>query len=214
MLGFEIASQVVVLFSFIFGVVNLWKKGKPLYFQIIVCAIGCCMLYYVATLTMTICDVNETYFNNSYWGLFGCYVLLLCANRDITTKLFEKTSKNALIFGILAGVLMMVLSIIVAIFYFKIKDIAFVLFLLMQIPACVVVYFNVKHLLTPSVQQGLLKAIRLTDIFSLLFCIFNIISIACWIVFGEISGIADLVTSFTMVGLSVSAVKGAEKWNS
>ena len=214
MLGFEIASQIVVLFAFLFGAFKLWRKGKPLYFQIIICAIGCCVLYYLATITMTICDVNETYFNNTFWGLFGCYALLLCANRGATGALFEKAPKKALIFGMLAGALMMVLSVIVAIFYFKVKDLAFYIVLLMQVPSCFVVYFNVKHLFTPPDEQGLVKAMRLTDIFSLLFCVLNIINVACWIVLSVASGIADLITAFSVVGLSISAVKGAEKWNS
>lgn len=214
MLGFEIATQVVMLCAFFYGAIKLWKRGKPLFFQIIICAIGCCVLYDLAVIVMTFCDVNETLFNNSFFGLFGCYSLLFCANRGATGKLFEKPSKKALVFAILAGVLILALSVLVAIFYFSLKDYAFYLFVLMQIPACFIVYFNVKHLLTPPDKQGFVKAMRLTDIFSLLFCVLIIADIACWINVGLLSGIADLITAFAMVGLSISAVKGAEKWNS
>ena len=63
MLGFEIASQIVVLFAFLFGAFKLWRKGKPLYFQLVIAAVGCYALYQLFVIVVTFCDFAETYFS-------------------------------------------------------------------------------------------------------------------------------------------------------
>ena len=82
-----------------------------------------------------------------------------------------------------------------------------------QIPACLVVCCNIRHLFTPAAELGLIKGLRLTDIFSMAFCITCLLDIATRIDSGIISGIADLVLAFVAVALALSAIKGAEKWS-
>lgn len=213
MLYFEIAAEIVLLFAFFYGAIKLWRKGKPLYFQIIIASIGCYTLYQLFVIVMTFCEVTETYFNDGVFGLLGCYWFLFCANRGAVEKLFDKPKTKFIVLSILAGILTFALSIVVGIFYFDELIITFFIFLIEQIPACLVVCYNLRHLFTPVDELGLIKGLRLTDIFSLTFCITSILDIAFWITPSVISGIADLVLSFVAMALSVSAVKGAEKWS-
>ena len=213
MLYFEIAAETVLLFTFFFGAVKLWRKGKPLYFQIIIAAIGCYALYQLFVIVVTFCDFAETYFNDGFFGLLGCNCFLLCANHGAVEKLFDKPKKKYTVISILAEVLMLALSIVIAVFYFEKIQITFFLFILQQIPACLVIGYNIRHLFTPVDELGLIKGLRLTDIFSMTFCITGTLDIAAWINPGVISGIADLVLAFVAVALMFSAVKGAEKWS-
>ena len=213
MLYFEIAAETVLLFAFFFGAVKLWRKGKPLYFQIIIAAIGCYALYQLFMIVVTFCDFTETYFNDGYFGLLGCYWLLFCANRGAVEKLFDKPKTKYTVISILAGVWMLALSTVIGIFNFDGPKVTFFLFILQQIPACFVVYFNIKHLFTPVDELGLIKGLRLTDIFSMTFCITCLLDIAAWINPSVISGIADIVLAFVAMMLAFSAVKRAEKWS-
>ncbi len=213
MLYFEIAAEIVLLFAFFYGAIKLWRKGKPLYFQIIVAAIGCYALYQLFVIVMTFCEVTETYFNDGFFGLLGCYWFLYCANHGAVEKLFDKPKTKFTLLSILAGLLTLALTIVVGIFYFDEFKITIFIFILEQIPACLVVCYNLRHLFTPVDELGLIKGLRLTDIFSMTFCIISIFDIACWINPGIISGIADLVLALVSMALAFSAVKGAEKWN-
>ena len=213
MLYFEIAAEIVLLFAFFFGAVKLWRKGKPLYFQIIIAAVGCYALYQLFVIVVTFCNFAETYFNDGFFGILGCYWLLFSANYGAVEKIFDKPKTKYTVISIIAGVLMMALSAVVGILYIGEVRVTFFIFIMQQIPACFVVYFNIKHLFTPVDELGLIKGIRLTDIFSMAFCITCILDIATRIDSGIISGIADLVLAFVAAALALSAVKGAEKWS-
>ena len=108
---------------------------------------------------------------------------------------------------------MMALSAVVGIFYCGEVRVTFFIYIMQQIPACLVVCCNIRHLFTPADELGLIKGLRLTDVFSMLFCITCLFNTAAWINPGVISGIADLVLSFVAAALSFSAVKGARKWS-
>ena len=213
MLYFEIATEIVMLCAFFYGAINLWRKGKPLYFQIIICAIGCVALYQLSVIVMTFCDVNETYFNNSFFGYLGCNFFMFCANRGALEKMFDKPKTGYIVISALAGVAMFALTIFVDFLYFGAARAVFFLYIVMQIPACFVVYYNVKHLFTPKDDLGLIKGIRMTDVFTLAFNVFSVIDLIFWIDYSILSGVADLLLSFLVMGLSISAVRGAKKWN-
>lgn len=213
MLYFEIAAEIVLLFAFFFGAVKLWRKGKPLYFQIIIAAVGCYALYQLFVIVVTFCNFAETYFNDGLFGLLGCYWLLFSANYGAVEKIFDKPKTKYTVISIIAGVLMMALSAVVGIFYCGEVRVTFFIYIMQQIPACLVVCCNIRHLFTPADELGLIKGLRLTDIFSMLFCITCLFDTAAWINPGVISGIADLVLSFVAAALSFSAVKGARKWS-
>lgn len=210
---FEIATLLIILFAFAFAAVNLFRKGRPLYFQILTCAIGCCLLFNMAVITMSYCNVNETLFNTSFFGLFACTLFLFCANRGALENLFEKPKTKFLIISIIAGVIDFAIVFIVGWFYFNPTNFVFYAFLVVQLPGAFVVYFITKRLLSPKDELGMKKCLLPSDIFALAYCVFINLDIATWLKIGVLSGIGDLITALIILGLSISVVKGAKKWN-
>lgn len=208
-----IIATVISAFAFAIAAIKLWKKDKPLYFQILTCAIGCYALFELAVLVMTYCNINQTYFNTSFFGLIACDLFLFCANRGDIEKIFEKPKRKSFILSIVAGALFFIASVVIGIFYFKTSTVSFYLFILIQIPTSFVVYFNVRHLLSPSKDQSLKRRINILDIGSLVFCVLFLVDFACWINVSTLTGIMDLVTSLVVLALSILTIKGAEKWN-
>lgn len=213
MIAFEIAALLILLFSFFYGAIKLWKKGNPLYFQIIICAIGCTLLFNIAVLVMTFCNVNETDFNTSIFGLFGCNLFLLCANRGALEKLFDAPNKKCLIISIFSGVIEFAFCFVVAILYYGFSNPAFYIFLIVQLPLSFVVYFVTKRLLSPQDDLGLKKSMFLNDIFILLYCVFVNLDILSGLKIGILSGIGELSVALIALGLCLTCVKGAKKWN-
>lgn len=213
MIFLEAATCLILLTSFIFGAVKLWRKGKPLYFQIIVCAIGCCVLFNVAVITMSLCNVNETFFNTSFFGMLGCNMFLFCANRGALEMLFEKPKTKYLLISILAAVVEFALSFTVGFFIYGFANFAFYAYLLVQLPSCFVVFFVVKRLLSSNDELGLKKSLLWNDIFIILFCVFINLDVLSWSKIGILSGFEDLSIALAILGMSITAVRGAKKWS-
>lgn len=214
MLALEIVSGVIIIFSFFYGAIKLWKKGKPLYYQILIAAVGCYALYQLFVIVMCFCDAGEIYFNDGLFGLLGCYLFLLCANTGAFEKIFDKPKKRFIFISVLAGVALFALSVGAGLIYFEgINNPVFYIFVSTQIPACLVVYFNVKHLFTPLDELGLIKDLRLSDIVSIIFCVASVLDFIAWSYPGIISGIADVIFSLITLAMTLTAIRGAKKWN-
>mgnify|MGYP003295186050 CR=1 FL=1 len=114
MIAMELLSTIILLFAFFYGAIKLWRKGKPLYFQIIICAIGCFALFHLSVIVMAYCNVNETYFNDSFFGILGCYMLLLCANSGAIDKVVcEKPKKKVVLLSVIASLIELFLTTVV-----------------------------------------------------------------------------------------------------
>lgn len=213
MIAIEIIATIISLFAFFFGAFKLWKKGKPLYFQIIICAVGCYALYQLSTLVLSYCNIETIDFNICFFGLFGCGLFLFSANNGAMEKVIDQPKTRFIIISALFGLLYLALSIIIGVYYFGIANVVFYIFVVIQIPPSFVVYFNVKHLFSPNDDLGLKKGLKLTDICSIIFCALTIVNIALWVNVNIFSAIADLIVSLSATALSYSSIKGAEKWN-
>lgn len=214
MIALELISTIVLLVAFFYGAIKLWRKGKPLYFQIIICAIGCFALFHLSAIVIAYCNIDETRFNDSFFGILGAYMLLVCANSGAIDKtVCEKPQKKVFLFSIIAGLTELALSVVVGYLYYGFNNAVFYIYVLIQIPACFVLYFNVKHLLLPIDDAKLLEGIKLTDFFSIVFILTFNFDVLSWKTFGIISGIADLFVSIVILALSFFSVKEAEKWS-
>lgn len=214
MIALELLSTIILLFAFFYGAIKLWRKDKPLYFQIIICAIGCFALFHLSVIVMAYCNVNETYFNDSFFGILGCYMLLLCANSGAIDKaICENPKRDTIILSIFSGLVELALTVIVGYLYYGFNNIVFYIYILIQIPACIVVYYNAKHLLSPIDDVRLLEGMRLTDIFSIIFIVVFTFDILSWKTVGIVSAICDLLVSILILLLSFFSVKGAKKWS-
>ncbi len=162
---------------------------------------------------MSCCNINEIYFNTSFFGLLGCNIFLFCANRGALEKLFDKPKTKYIIISAISGLLQFGISFVVGFFCFKPTNFVFYLFVAIQIPLAFVVYFVVKRLLSQNDELGLKNGLLLNDIFILLYCVFVNLDILSWLKTGILSGVGDLLIALIILGLSYTSAKGAKKWN-
>ena len=73
---FALVSFLIAAFACLFGAGKLFKKKKPMYLQLLVCAAGCFALQQLSYVVNIWCDVTAAA-NIGMFGIFGCNFFLL-----------------------------------------------------------------------------------------------------------------------------------------
>ena len=211
---FGLASFLMAAFAFGFGAGKLFKKKKPMYLQILVCAAGCFAIEQLSDVVNIWCDVTEAA-NIGMFGIFGCNFFLLSANFGTLDKIVDdgKGSAKARAISIIAPVIMAVLA-VAAFLSWKDRDMfCAVMWLIMLIPALPASYFNLKHILLPMDPFEFLRATKPCNIAALVFYIITAAYAVCSASLSDtVNGILSVAMSVSVLALSLCAVKGSKKW--
>lgn len=207
---------ICALFSFIYGITQFFKPKKAIYAQMIVLGVGCIAfgrLYQVVRLLTGGDILNE--FQLGILGVIGSLMFFFSANFGAIDSLADDKSKKYSKYRLIAfAAPLAALALYIGFLLFlgaprlwKIIG-AVVTFFIMQ-----TTYFNLKHLIFPDVDYGVincLKPYNAAVLFYALFCIADIIAmsreseIAVAIVSAEIG--------ITVLLITLLLAKGVKKW--
>ncbi|MDD4291230.1 MAG: hypothetical protein PHX51_03190 [Clostridia bacterium] len=201
--------------GFIYGAKKLFKKKIALYMQLIVCALGCLMLGRLfALVNLVAIGSIPRGFQVGLLGTFGCFLFLFSANFGQMDGLVDGREKEYRKYRLLsllapACILAIYLPVLFADCGLEIKIVTAVI----VFPILEAAYYNLKHLIMPDVDMGILDSIRKYNFVAL------ILSLVCAI---------DLTLSAfeCQIGLLINAVimaavclvlvptldRGAKKW--
>ena len=211
---YGLISFLTATFAFGYGAVKLFKKRKPMYLQLLVCASGCFALEQLSYIVNLWCGVASVV-SIGMFGIFGCNFFMLSANFGTLDKIVDdsKGFNKLRVVSIIAPVVMAVLTIF-AFLSWKDKDMfSAVMWGLMLIPALPASYFNLKHLLLPIDPFEILRATRSCNIASLIFYILTAAFVICLASMrSTVSGMCSVMLSLSGLALSLCAVKGAKRW--
>ncbi len=211
---FGLVSFLIAAFAFGFGAAKLFKKKKPLYLQILVAAAGCFAIEQLSYIVNILCDVTAAV-SIGMFGIFGCNFFLLSANFGTLDKIVDdgKGTKKARAISVIAPVIMAALTAFAFFTWEKIDMFSAVMWLIMLLPALPASYFNLKHILLPMDAFCFLRATKPCNISALVFYVLTAVYVICSANMGStLSGIISLAMSLSVLALSISAVRGAEKW--
>jgi hypothetical protein len=207
-------SFLIAVFAFGFGAIRLFKKKKPLYFQLLVSAAGCFALQQLSYIVNIWCNVSAVV-SVGMFGIFGCNFFLLSANFGSLDKIVDdgKDSAKARAISVIAPVIMAVLAVL-AFLRWKDRDMfCAVMWLVMFLPALPASYFNLKHILLPIDPFEFLRATKPCNIAALVFYIVTAAYVICSASMeSTVRDILSVLMSLSVLGVSLCAVKGAEKW--
>lgn len=211
---FALASFLIAAFAFGFGAVRLFKKKKPLYLQLLVCATGCFALQQLSYTVNIWCGVSEAV-SVGMLGIFGCNFFLLSADFGTLDRIVDdgKGSTKARAVSVIAPVIMAVLA-VAALFTLKNGNMFYaVMWLVVLLPALPASYFNLKHILLPMDPFEFLRATRPCNIAALIFYVVTAVyAISTSSENIAVSGVLSVLMSLSVLGLTFSAVKGDKKW--
>ena len=211
---FALTSFLIAVFAFGFGAKKLFKRKKPLYLQLFVCATGCFAIRQLSEVINIWCNVPSGV-SIGMLGIFGCNFFLLSANYGTLDKIVDDGKESGRLRSVsaLAPIIMMAFS-TAAFFSWKDRNIfSAVMWLAMLIPALPASYFNLKHILLPMDPFEFLRATRPCNIAALVFYIITSVYVISSAGLGStIAGILSILMSLSVLALTLCAVKGAEKW--
>ncbi len=164
-LWISIAQMLLVtgpLFGFIFGAICFYRKKAAFFNQLVVSALGCMMLgrIYELVFWLTAGNLPEG-FDLSVLGDVGCFLFLLSASFGQMDGLVDGREKKDVKYRLIP-LAAPALILAAGVFLYLHKNDISVIFSDLIIFAVTMVssYYNLKHLIFPDVDFGILKSIR------------------------------------------------------
>lgn len=209
-------SAVIAISAFVYGAVTLLKKGKSLYCRIIIWAVGCYCLQCIENCVIYVCGDFSDRGIVAQLAMCGFFFALISANFGALDNIVDDRSKNngkyrklALIAPAAYGIL----SVAAFVHIFPIYNFAAIVYGISMLAMTVASYFNLKHLILPKDELGILSCTRMCNIICL---ISYAVAVLLVLGYGRINIIAinllNVVLSILILALTLAAEKGEKSW--
>lgn len=212
-------GDCVVLFmsvsALLYGIYLLISRKPPLYFRLVVGAVGCHILGYL----FNVCEYFVTgglsgRYLISYLGPIGCFLFFLTASFGYMDGIMDDKApqmRKARVIALAAPVLLIALLIPNILFSTSLS--VKVLYTILWIPAILSSYFNLKHAIIPDLGFGFVKAIKPFNVAALAFTVFQLIHLTLWNFCDWMPLlISGILLGSSCVAMIVTADKGIKKW--
>ncbi len=208
---------LLLVVSLVCGLALARKKKLPLFYNIVMCGIGCMLLGELFYVVFTLCYGNaDGQFHLGMLGTLGCFAFFLSASYGQIDGLGDNRKREyrkyrliplvypALYIGLYVFVLLCGVGGAMAVFY------AFAFILMAAVS-----YYNLKHLIIPDVDFGIFTVMRRYNILVLVFCGLYTASVTLTAMGLErVSHITSLLLALDFLALPFITAKGVEKWYS
>ena len=213
----NIITCLCAFIGFSYGVSKFFRPKKAVYAQMITLAVGCMAfgrLYQVVRL-ITVGDILE-HFQLGVLGIIGSLIFLFSANFGVMDSLADDGSKEYSKYRIIP-VIAPLATLAVYTVFFLIPDLPKLVKIVAGVISLVAAgasYFNLKHLIFPDVDFGVINCLKG---YNLLALVFEFLCVAEMIAFSRNSEIATLIIGVLMgvVLLVIVPVveRGIKKWS-
>ena len=212
----NLIACVCAFASFVYGTVKFFRPGKAMYAQMITLAVGCTAfgkLYQVVRLLTAGNLFNE--FQLGLLGMIGSLVFLFSANYGVMDSLADDGSKKYLKYRLIALILPVAEIVLYVVFFLfgrftvliKVAAGAVTLF------AAGTSYFNLKHLIFPDVDFGVIKCLKQYNVLALVFAFLCIAQVAAYGFENEAAAMTvDIMTGVVMLAMTPLVGWGMKKW--
>ena len=216
----ELIYLIILGSAFAYGACKLFKKGKPLYFQLYVIACGCRLIERLIVFATFICGLSDKNVSvGTFLGTFSIGLFGFAANYgtldDLVDDRSDNRNKKARRLALIVPVLLTAAALwICAAYATNISVFTGVVLFIAFAPLLASSYYCMKHLLLPKDEFGLLDATRPCNaIVVVMYCIGIVRNILASTLLSEVALACVSVGIFLLHALLVYfAVKGAEKW--
>lgn len=171
----NLAIFICVAVSFTYGAIRFFKKGKALYLQMIVGGIGCMMLSRAFQfLTLLTNSSFPSGFHVGMLGTVGAFLFFLSANYGQMDKLLDDGAPENRKYRIIPLIAPCALAgIYAALFFIPASQNNRVIYGIVTLIIMFASYFNLKHLIFPDVEFGIIRSIRGYNLIALLLALLS-----------------------------------------
>lgn len=202
--------------GFFYGIIKFFKPKKAVYAQMITLAVGSMAfgrLYQVVRL-FTGDEIVEK-FQLGTLGVIGSLLFLLTANSGLMDSLADDGSKRFLKYRIipLAAPVFCAALYVAFVLFANVSNFAKIVGAVITIFVMLATYYNLKHLIFPDVDFGVIKCLKVYNVLALLhsfLCLAEVITVS------RNSEISTLIIGVIMGALLMAIVpsveRGMKKW--
>lgn len=212
----ELLPLCATTFSFVYGLIHFFKKGKPLFLQSITMAMGCHALGGIYHLCQTL--ITETVlegFTPAYLGRIGFFLFFIAASYGQMDRIVDDGSpqiRPSRYIALIAPVVAVGLFLPNALM----KDLPLSTKIsvgLVWILAIFSVYYNLKHAVIPDCDFGFIKAIKPYNILAVCLGFAELCCLTAWdYLYGAPLVITTVIFASVCIATIFAAKKGADKW--
>ena len=202
--------------GFIYGVVKFVLPRKALYARMIALAVGCTAfgkLYQIVRL-LTIGDIGGE-FQLGFLGIIGSLVFLFSANFGVMDSIADDGSKANRKYRIIP-IVAPVAAVAVYVFVFLLGDFSLLIKVIAGAIAFFVAqssYFNLKHLIFPDVEYGVIQSLRLYNLLALIFDFLCLAEMIAYSFENEIMEITvHIMTAILLLLMTPVVERGMKRW--
>ena len=212
----NIIGFVCSLFGFIYGGLKFFRPRQALYAQMITLALGCCAfgrLFYIVRLLTTgyITDSVQL----GFFGVIGSFMFFFSSNFGTLDSLLDDRTKAFRKYRVIALIAPAVF-VVMYVLLFLIADISLmwkILGAVMTFFVALSSYFNLKHLIFPDVDFGVVKCLRPYNLLALIYSV-SIFVESCALSRNNelLTFICCCVTGLITAAMIPTVVRGFKKW--
>ena len=202
--------------GFAYGGIKFFRPKKAIYAQMITLAAGCMAFgkLYQVVLLITTGKITDR-FQLGVFGIVGSLLFLFSANFGVMNSLADDGSNRFRKYRIIA-ILAPVSALALYLVFFPFSEVALAMKVIAGIVTLIVMlasYFNLKHLIFPDVDYGVINCLKA---YNLLAIFFELTCIAETVALSRGSDVAVLVTDVLMSVILIIIVptveRGIKKW--
>lgn len=207
---FESIAFGISIIAFLYGVIKVFIPNVPIYYKMIISAVGCYVLEELWVIVNALCGVENDTFSIRLIGIIGCYCTFLTANSRALTNLLGKdvlNNRKSKYLALIAPAAIFALSFAAIL---KVDKSKAVIMILVFLPLIVDSYYELKCLLTPMDDKGLLKQIKIIN--ALVLIEYAISMSYTFVQELNVLLVMDVISAIGMAFIVLASRKGAIKW--
>ena len=212
----NIIGFVCALFGFIYGGIKFFRPRQALYAQMITLALGCVAfgrLFYIVRLLTSGFITGSVQLG--FFGIVGSFMFFFSSNFGTLDSLLDDRSKAYRKYRLISFAAPVVFAAMYALIFLTadISTMWKILGAVLTVFAAISTYFNLKHLIFPDVDFGVVKCLRP---YNLLVLIYSAAAFAECAALSRDNAVLTLicciVTGLISAAMMPSIVRGLKKW--
>jgi hypothetical protein len=212
----NIITCICAFIGFNYGIVKFFKPRKAVYAQMITLAVGCMALgrLYQTVRLLTGGNILDE-FQLGILGVIGSLMFFFSANFGLMDSLADDRSKQYLKYRIIpvAAPLAAIALYLIFVFFADMPKIAKITGAVITLFTVQSSYYNLKHLIFPDVEYGVIKCLKTYNLLALLYafaCLFELIVLSRGSEIGAL--ISGIIMGALLLAVVPSVERGIKKW--
>lgn len=161
---YDFITLGLVLVASIFGMIRMFRKKVPMYFQLIICGVWCYAFQLVYYILVNLCNMEmPSLYNLCFLGIGASFLFFTSANYGQFNSFVDERGKKhrpIRLISLLAPILFTVSFVYICMSTDYIAVSTVVILATSAVPIIIGSYFNLKFIIFPDDELGMLKGIR------------------------------------------------------